>query len=69
MKTFLYTEALTIDDSNNIVAIRNLVQFYQKHPDAKSSWETWLPVTKNATWQKPSNAVQDFPDADPVKNS
>ncbi|WP_162339538.1 type II toxin-antitoxin system HigB family toxin [Cyclobacterium salsum] len=53
----------------NIIAIRNLVQFYQKHPDAKSSLETWLSITKHATWWKPSDVVKDFTDADPVKNN
>ncbi|MEX2566880.1 MAG: type II toxin-antitoxin system HigB family toxin [Cyclobacteriaceae bacterium] len=53
----------------NIIAIRNLVQFYQKHPDAKSSLETWLSITKHATWWKPSDVVIDFKDADQVKNN
>ncbi|MFC4871958.1 type II toxin-antitoxin system HigB family toxin [Negadavirga shengliensis] len=46
-----------------------MVQFYQKHPDAKSSIETWRAIAKNAEWQKPSDVVRDFPDADPVKNN
>lgn len=53
----------------NIIAIRNLTAFYLKHPDSKSSIETWMAITKNAVWQKPSDVVQDFPDADPVKNN
>ncbi|WP_226391183.1 type II toxin-antitoxin system HigB family toxin [Penaeicola halotolerans] len=53
----------------NIIAIKNLIAFYQKHPDAKSSIETWLAVVRHATWQKPSDVVQDFPDADPIKNN
>lgn len=53
----------------NIIAIKNLTEFYQKHPDSKSSIETWIAVTKHAVWQKPSDVVQDFPDADPVKNN
>jgi mRNA interferase HigB len=51
----------------NIIAIKNLTEFYQKHPDSKSSMETWIAITKNSVWQKPSDIVQDFPDADPVK--
>jgi mRNA interferase HigB len=53
----------------NIIAIKNLTEFYHKHPDSKSSIETWMAVTKHAVWQKPSDVVQDFPDADPVKNN
>jgi mRNA interferase HigB len=26
-------------------------------------------VTKHVNWQKPSDVLQDFPDADPVKNN
>ncbi|MBA4301645.1 MAG: addiction module toxin RelE [Cyclobacterium sp.] len=26
-------------------------------------------ITRNSVWQKPSDVVQDFPDADPVKNN
>lgn len=53
----------------NIISVKNLVQFYQKHPDSKSSIETWIAVTKHSEWGKPSDVVRDFPDADPVKNN
>lgn len=53
----------------NIISLKNLIQFYQKYPNAKSSLETWISITKHANWQKPSDVVADFPDADPVKNS
>ncbi len=53
----------------NIIAVKNLVRFYEKHPDSKASMETWLSITKNATWQKSLDIVKDFPDADPIKNN
>lgn len=53
----------------NIIAIRNLTQFHQKYPNAKSGLETWLSITKHANWRKPSDVVHDFPDADPIKNN
>lgn len=53
----------------NIISIKNLVDFYKKHPNAKSSIETWLAITKKVIWEKPSDAVNDFPDADPIKNN
>jgi len=53
----------------NIIALRNLVRFYNRHPEAKASIETWLAITKSAAWQKSSDVVRDFPDADPVKNN
>jgi len=53
----------------NIIAVRNIIEFYQKHPDAKASLETWLAITKHADWEKPSDVVQSIPDADPIKNN
>lgn len=53
----------------NIIALKHLVDFYKKHPNSKSSLETWIAVTKHADWQKPSDVLQDFPDADPIKNN
>ena len=53
----------------NIIAIKNLTEFYQKHPDSKSSIETWIAVTKHSVWQKPSDVVRDISDADPIKNN
>lgn len=53
----------------NIIALRNLVKFYEKHPDSKASLETWISITKEAVWYKSLDVVKDFPDADPVKNN
>jgi mRNA interferase HigB len=53
----------------NIISLENLIQFYQEHPNAKSSLEIWMSITKHANWQKPSDVLEQFPDADPVKNS
>lgn len=53
----------------NIISVKNLTQFYRKHPDSKSSIETWIAVTKHADWKKSLDILGDFPDADPVKNN
>ncbi len=53
----------------NIIAIKNLVHFYERHPDSKASLETWIAIVKNANWQKSLDVVKDIPDADPVKNN
>ena len=45
------------------------MEFYKKHPDSKSSIETWIAITRHAVWLKPSDVILDFPDADPVKNN
>ncbi|MCE7054999.1 type II toxin-antitoxin system HigB family toxin [Algoriphagus sp. AGSA1] len=53
----------------NIIAIKNLTEFYKKHPDSKSSIEIWAALTKNSIWEKPLDVVRDFPGADQVKNN
>ncbi|UCS94902.1 type II toxin-antitoxin system HigB family toxin [Echinicola marina] len=53
----------------NIIAVKNIVEFYQKHPDSRISLENWMAITKYAIWNKPSDVVLDFPDADPIKNN
>ena len=53
----------------NIISLKHLVEFYEKHPNSKTSLQYWIMVTKHTVWQKPSDILQDFPDADPVKNN
>ncbi|HSI76705.1 MAG TPA: type II toxin-antitoxin system HigB family toxin [Lunatimonas sp.] len=53
----------------NIISVKNLVEFYKRHPDAKASLETWLAITKSAYWEKSLDVVKDFPLADPIKNN
>lgn len=66
---FLSSTVYKCKPLKNIIALRNLVKFYEKHPDAKASLETWISITKEAYWQKSLDVVKDFPDADPVKNN
>jgi mRNA interferase HigB len=53
----------------NIISIKNLVEFYENHPNSKTSLQYWIMVTKHSVWQKASDVLQDFPNADPVKNN
>lgn len=53
----------------NIIGIKNLIHFSERHPDSKASLETWIAIVKNANWQKSLDVVKDIPDADPVKNN
>lgn len=52
----------------NIVSIKNLIAFYEKYPDAKTSIETWVSIAKSANWQKPSDVINDFSKAKTLKN-
>ncbi len=43
-----------------------LEQFWQKHPDAKASLESWYNVVRRASWQTPAEMKQIYPSADLV---
>jgi len=43
-----------------------LVQFWQKHPDAKASLESWYAVARTAAWKTPAEMKQVYPSADLV---
>jgi mRNA interferase HigB len=53
----------------NIIAIKTIRDFYEQHPDAKTSLLYWIQATRRADWKKPFDVVADFPSADPVKNN
>lgn len=52
----------------NIIAVKNIREYYEKHPDSKTSLENWLATAKSANWKKPSDVVATIPTADPIKN-
>jgi mRNA interferase HigB len=41
-----------------------LVQFWQKHPDAKASLESWYNVVRSATWRTPAELKRIYSNAD-----
>ena len=43
-----------------------LVDFWQRHPDAKASLEAWYTVVRNAQWRTPAEMRQVYPSADLV---
>jgi mRNA interferase HigB len=43
-----------------------LEQFWQKHPDAKASLESWYAVVRRANWQTPVEMKRVYPNADLV---
>ena len=53
----------------NIIAIKTIREYYEKRPDSKRSLLKWIDVAKGANWEKPLDVVDDFNDADPIKNS
>ena len=43
-----------------------LVQFWQRHPDAKASLESWYAVVRRATWKTPAEMKLVYGNADLV---
>jgi mRNA interferase HigB len=43
-----------------------LVKFWQKHPDARTSLESWYAVVRKAAWKTPSELKQVYSNADLV---
>lgn len=43
-----------------------LVQFWERHPDAKASLESWYGVVRRATWKTPAEMKAIYPTADLV---
>ena len=43
-----------------------LVEFWQLHPDAKSSLESWHAVVRSAAWKTPADMKRVYPNADLV---
>jgi mRNA interferase HigB len=43
-----------------------LQQFWQQHPDAKASLESWCAVVRKAIWETPAEMKQVYPGADLV---
>ncbi|MGB7284903.1 MAG: type II toxin-antitoxin system HigB family toxin [Candidatus Acidiferrum sp.] len=41
-------------------------QFWQKHPEAKASLESWYNVVRRANWQTPVEMKQIYPNAELV---
>lgn len=43
-----------------------LVQFWEAHPDAKASLESWYAVVRKATWKTPADLQSVYGNADRV---
>ena len=43
-----------------------LVQFWERHPDAKASLESWYGVVRRANWKTPAELKAIYPTADLV---
>lgn len=53
----------------NIIDLKKLHTFSQKHADARKSISTWISVTEGAIWKKKQDVLDDFPRAKMIKNN
>ncbi len=51
-----------------VIAHRTLVEFYDKHADAKSAIEEWYKRTTKASWEMFADVKRDFNSVDSVGN-
>ncbi len=52
-----------------IVYLKKLLDFSNKHADARKSLASWKAVTENAVWKKKQDVLTDFPNAKLIKNN
>ena len=51
----------------HVITRSRLVEFWDTHPEAKTSLQLWHQLTTSAKWQTPQEMLQVFPSADQVK--
>lgn len=51
----------------HIISKRRLLEFWEKHPDAKRPLQAWFAQVKNARWQDFADVHRDFASADKVR--
>ena len=51
-----------------IIAIRNLKEFYERHPETETGIKTWVRQVKSAVWENPNDVIKTFTHARPIGN-
>lgn len=51
-----------------IISLRTLKDYYEKHPETETALKVWKKKVENAEWEKPSDILQSFTHARPIKN-
>ena len=69
MSDSLFRKVIKVDDAEmHVITRTRLVEFWAKHPDAKSSLLAWDKRIKLARWQNINDLRAVFSSADVVKN-
>ena len=53
----------------NVISKRTLVQFYERHPQAKSGLEVWHADARKAQWDSPEDIKQIYASASFLKDN
>jgi mRNA interferase HigB len=52
-----------------IIKVKTLTDYWEKHPDVKSSLSAWYAEAKHASWKTSDDIVKSYPYADPIKDN
>ncbi len=52
----------------NIVAVKFLRAFWEKHPDAEQALKSWVDEVKKAAWKQPAEIKEQYRSASILKN-
>lgn len=52
----------------NIVAVKFLRSFWEKHPDAEQPLKSWVDEVRKATWTQPAEIKEQYRNASILKN-
>jgi mRNA interferase HigB len=53
----------------HIIKRKPLLEFSERHPDAKKDIEAWWYEVRHANWNNPQDILKKFPSAVPIKNN
>lgn len=65
MGTYNYTQSVLPMELLNLKQIK---QFYEKHPDAKTPLAAWVKQARDAQWKNPAELAAEIKNADLVNN-
>ena len=69
MVTFFVNLPLSIqEDRMNIYNKGSLIDYYEKHPDCKSTLKKWYHDVSEKIWKKPNDVIKDYNKARTIKN-
>jgi mRNA interferase HigB len=66
--SFLLSQGGTIIATMNIIAVKFLRVFWEKHPDAEQALKSWVDEARKAAWTQPAEIKERYRSASILKN-